>query len=89
MKHDREARELLLDGLQHVECEGRRDQTAGLRVAGALLRRELAIKAQVTSSGTKAPLAKIAFTFTPKGVSFFMAALNISPVEICSKPYFS
>ena len=41
MEHDWESRELLLDLVKDVECEWRRDETAGLRVPGALLRFEL------------------------------------------------
>ena len=41
MENDREAWELLLDGLEHVKCEWRRNETSGLFIAGALLRLEL------------------------------------------------
>ena len=41
VEHDGEARELLLDGGQHVEGQGGRNQTARLRVDGALLGRNL------------------------------------------------
>ena len=41
VEDDREAGKLLLDLMKNVECEGRRYQTAGLGVAGALLGLEL------------------------------------------------
>jgi len=41
VEHDGESGELLLDLLEHVESQGRRNQTAGLRVTGALLGSEL------------------------------------------------
>ena len=41
MEYDRESRELLLDLVENVECEWRRDKTTGLRVPCALLRLEL------------------------------------------------
>ena len=41
VEYDGEAGELLLDFVENVECEGRRYQTAGLGIAGALLGFEL------------------------------------------------
>ena len=41
VQHDREARQLLHDSIEHVECQWRRNETTGLRVTGALLRGEL------------------------------------------------
>ncbi len=41
VEHDREARELFFDGVEHVECQGRRNEPASLRVASALFRLEL------------------------------------------------
>ena len=41
----------------------------------------------VRSSLTKAPESIIAFTFTPRGVWFLMAARKMSPVEMWGMPY--
>ena len=41
MEHDGESGELLLDLVQHIECQWRRNQAASLRVACALLGLEL------------------------------------------------
>ena len=41
VENDREARELLFDGVEDVECERRRNEAAGLRVDGALFGFEL------------------------------------------------
>ena len=41
MEHDGESGELLFDSGEHVECEGGRNETTGLRVAGALFGLEL------------------------------------------------
>ena len=41
VQHDGESRQFLFDGFQHVECQRRRQQTARLRVNGALFGGEL------------------------------------------------
>ena len=43
----------------------------------------------VTSSGTSSPLSIYDFASRPNAVSFFMAARNMSPVEICGILYFA